>query len=668
MNKLSLRHQVWAGFAVMLILIAISSGTSISNLNSLNDQAKQIIDEAQPTIVDALNIRAGLNSTAKNINAYIVSQQASDKAEISSSIDQLNVYFDQFTQRPNIINDEELLTLTNEIHASFGKFKSLSNQIEHLVEKPVDNFPALKIAESGLAPLSKSILTSLNNAIISELEEENSSQRKALLYELTDLRYNWMNIISSNRSFLANPTQVSHEKMKSYIILFKKQLTSIQKRSAIFTLEQEEAVANITRYTIAHFKFLKKIYKLYTSNSWRKDQALLKNEIKPLIESISSKLNIIVSQQQDASENLSRHLLAQISNSILITLSILAFAIFAGITIGWSNTKQIRTIVIEISNSLKHLSRGEFSFKLNENRKGEVGKVAMTINEFSSQLESMITDLTQSVDRLRTASSDMSTTVSETSDNILLQHRETEMVATAVEEMTATAQEVARSASTAATSARHANDLTSSGALVSTEAMGGISHLVNDLNNASDVVQTLRDESNNISIVLDVIRDISEQTNLLALNAAIEAARAGEQGRGFAVVADEVRTLASRTQESTDNIRKKIEELQHGASNAVEVMENAIKRASENNDQVENVAESLGEIAGEIHSINGQLDQIAAASEQQSATSEEISRNVSSISDLAEKTVEGTTQAKSAEDSLSMVTQSIENVIAKFKS
>ncbi len=361
----------------MLILISITSATSIFNLNNLNDQAKKIIDEAQPTMVDALNIRAGLNNTAKNINAYIVSQQSSDKEEIDNSIEQLNDYFNRFIQRPNIINDTELLQITNEISASFDQFKVLATQVEYLVENPVENFPALKIAESQLNPLTQSVLTSLNNALLSELDEDYNAQRKALLYELTNLRYSWMNIITSNRSFLANPTIQTHEKIKSYIILFNKQLKTIQKRSNIFTFEQQEAVPNITRNTIAHFKYLKQISNLYTSKNWRKDQVLLKDEIKPLIESISGKLNLIVSRQQDTSESLSINLLEQISNSIFITLSILAFAIFAGITIGWSNTKQIRTIVVEISNSLKYLSQGEFNFTLNENRKGEVGRIAL---------------------------------------------------------------------------------------------------------------------------------------------------------------------------------------------------------------------------------------------------------------------------------------------------
>jgi methyl-accepting chemotaxis protein len=197
--------------------------------------------------------------------------------------------------------------------------------------------------------------------------------------------------------------------------------------------------------------------------------------------------------------------------------------------------------------------------------------------------------------------------------------------------------------------------------------MNGIRKLVQNLNNSAQVIQTLQEDTSNISVVLDVISEISEQTNLLALNAAIEAARAGEQGRGFAVVADEVRTLASRTQQSTEQIKEAIKRLQSGAENAVNAMKSSIDEANSNSAQVSDVAGALEQIKNEIVNINSVLTQVASASEQQSATANEIANSISSISHISEKTSENTASLQQAESDLVQVTQSLDRVVSVFR-
>jgi methyl-accepting chemotaxis protein len=322
---------------------------------------------------------------------------------------------------------------------------------------------------------------------------------------------------------------------------------------------------------------------------------------------------------------------------------------------------------MEVRTSLDRISGGDFSQQLNEDRAGEVGMLSATINRFTTQLKNMISDMQMTISDLQSVSRDMSRVTQLTTENIMQQHRETEQVATATEEMTSTSQEVARNAEIAAASAKQADENARSGSSKSGSAMQGIRRLVQDLEGAAEVVQKLQNDSDNISVVLDVIREISEQTNLLALNAAIEAARAGEQGRGFAVVADEVRTLASRTQQSTDQIKELIDRLQAGALSAVNAMQSSISEAQDNCQQVEDVASSLQVISNEILSINSMLDQVAAASEQQHATANEISRNISSISTLAEKTAQSTQPLHSAEQNLDNVAGKMNEFISQFK-
>ncbi|WP_372237853.1 methyl-accepting chemotaxis protein [Pseudomonas sp. SSM44] len=234
-------------------------------------------------------------------------------------------------------------------------------------------------------------------------------------------------------------------------------------------------------------------------------------------------------------------------------------------------------------------------------------------------------------------------------------------------EMAATSQEVARSAALAVTNAEEVNNQTLSGRRLVESSVDGIEKLSGEIENSVRVINQLADDSSSISRVLDVIKGVAEQTNLLALNAAIEAARAGEQGRGFAVVADEVRTLARRTQQSTEEIEQMIVRLQDGVSAAVKAMGSSHSMTAEAVDASRKVQEGLDNILKSVVHIVDQSQQIAAAAEQQTAVSHDIDHNIVEINQAGERTAAGASQAEESSGRMTQLVQSLQSIISAFK-
>jgi methyl-accepting chemotaxis protein len=261
------------------------------------------------------------------------------------------------------------------------------------------------------------------------------------------------------------------------------------------------------------------------------------------------------------------------------------------------------------------------------------------MNDMRINLKKIISDVRSTADQLAEESEQMKSGTEMTKSSLVSQRSSVDQVVTAITEMSSTTQEVAKHAANTAESAKVAEDEATVGRQVVLETIESIDHLAQDVTNAADVIDKLAQDSNDIGGILDVIRGIAEQTNLLALNAAIEAARAGEQGRGFAVVADEVRMLAQRTQEATQEIQSMIEHLQQGASEAVEVMRHGRDKAEQSVGQAGKAGERLDEITSAVSNIADMSAQIATASEEQTAVAEEISLNIHTINDVSEQNV-----------------------------
>ena len=310
---------------------------------------------------------------------------------------------------------------------------------------------------------------------------------------------------------------------------------------------------------------------------------------------------------------------------------------------------------------------GDLTKRIDIVSQDETGQLAHSFNLFLDKLHNIVSDVTHATELLAAASTQLTTSTERTVNTTQSQQQETDVVLSSMEHISSRVHGINHNTEEASDKANEANELAQGGALQATEAMCGIDNLVTEVRNASEDINQLQENSKNIGTVVEVITNIAEQTNLLALNAAIEAARAGEQGRGFAVVADEVRNLATRTQESTQEIYSMIDLLQKKTSHVVGIMKHASEQAQEGATQVENSAESLGEIAHSVSQITEMNLQITQATSEQSNLMEEIDQSLKSMKETSLSTTTDAQESNHISTNLADITNNLQLTVGQFK-
>ncbi|MBT2341892.1 MULTISPECIES: methyl-accepting chemotaxis protein [Pseudomonas] len=351
----------------------------------------------------------------------------------------------------------------------------------------------------------------------------------------------------------------------------------------------------------------------------------------------------------------------------LFLVSAAALALLFGVIAALAITRQIVSPLEQTLKVAEHVAAGDLTHNLSSDRHDELGQLQRAVQSMTVGLRQLIGGISDGVTQIASAAEQLSAVTEQTSAGVNSQKVETDQVATTMQEMTATVQEVARNAEQASEAAVAADQQAREGEKVVGEAIAQIERLSREVSHSTDAMGHLKRESDKIGSVLDVIKSVAQQTNLLALNAAIEAARAGEAGRGFAVVADEVRSLAQRTQKSTEEIEGLIDGLQSGTEKVATTLDNSRDLTDSSVELTRRAGGSLENITRTVSAIQSMNQQIAAAAEQQNAVAEEINRSVVNVRNVSEHTAAASEETAAASAELARLGVHIQTLVSRFK-
>lgn len=411
-------------------------------------------------------------------------------------------------------------------------------------------------------------------------------------------------------------------------------------------------------------------YAALISNGKKNIVEIMQSQSKEMVTQLESGNKLVLQKNKEAAKR-TEDTISEISSGIASSQIVVLFitGVIALILIFGFVLARIFMPVNELANAMNDIATGEgdLTQRLPVKGRSEIDKLAEAFNLFVAKIHDSMRNASDHTKTLASASEQLREIAKDTNEDASKQRSEMQQVATAVTEMSATVQEIANSCDHAAENAKTADGEAANGQSIVSSTVEAISKLANDVELASSVINKLEEDSEAIGSVLGVIREIAEQTNLLALNAAIEAARAGEQGRGFAVVADEVRTLASRTQQSTQEIQSIIECLQDGTKKAVAVMDDSVTSAKDTVSKASGASNSLSAIVESVSTIFDANAHIATAAEQQSSAANEIDKSVVQISELSDKSAAGSDKTLRACEDLAKLGEELKKIVLQFK-
>lgn len=633
----SVKLKLSLGFGLVLLLTLAITLTGWHGLDTMIERSESLTSIAQ------------LNAMTKDLRAerivFRVENTADSASRVVARINEIEAHL-------VILRDDappaDILKLLNGQSDTVRALEATFADLAKLLSARADS-------RAQLAALSEEAITSIglveSEVLKAVSQEQDSSERLGEFTNIQQLRGQVQNaryevqayVFSGKESYEISAITAIDEALKEV-----EQIASDQADGNVSELLNARKTLLRYREHMGQFKDLQVKVEAAQESMEALSESLLTS---------TGEITALQGERRDAEATQSRQTLSGVAG----------LAMLLGLLAAWLITQQIIAPLRLTLNAAARIAKGDLSQDLEVGRRDEMGMLQRSMQDMTLSLRQLISGISDGVTQIASAAEQLSAVTAQTSVGVTSQKDETDCVATAMNQMTSTVMEVARNAEEASEAARHADQQARDGDKVVNDAIAQIERLAVEVNNSTEAMGKLKLESDKIGGVLDVIKSVSQQTNLLALNAAIEAARAGEAGRGFAVVADEVRGLAQRTQESTEEIEVLIAALQSGTQQVVMTLDASRTLTDSSVELSRQAGDALGHITRTVSTIQTMNQQIAAAGEEQSSVAEQINRSVLNVRDVSEQTAASSEETAASSIELARLGVQLQEMVGKFR-
>jgi len=668
LRKFKISSRLIAGFTLLTLILAVTSLLSIYQINLITKKANTVVDLRMPTAQASASVLNGVNHALAALRGWMLlgkdkfkneRQLAWDK-EITPAIVTLDKMSVNWTNPKNVIHLKEMKALLN-------SFEQEQINIENIAQT-LQNTPSIEMLYQQAVPQASIMASEITKIIDIELTLKATTKRKALLGMMADVRGTLGLALANIRGYLLSGEEKYSTSFETLWSKNQQRFLALEVQQHLLNIEQKEAFANFSTAREIFTPLPKQMLTSRTQDDWNLANHWLATKAAPLGFKIKVIIKEMAENQKILLENDADQLI-DISDSAKLKAWVLLF--IGGVIAATLSILIIRSIRLPIdvlSNALTLVDKNnDLTIQIKNSGNDEISETTRIVNDMLATFKSSIESVADASNQMATAAEETSVISTQIEQSIREQAGQTESIATAITEMATTVKEVAQNTLSTSSASDEANGSVIQGSDIMQQTISTINQLASKLDGTSHTVGELEQSSNEIATVLEVINSIADQTNLLALNAAIEAARAGEQGRGFAVVADEVRALAARTQQSTSEISTIINKLQSNSKEAVSAMQQSQKQVDNVVKQAQSTGDILTTISGAISNINEMSSHIATASEQQEVVTEEINVSVVSINDKTHENVSAIVETSKAGRDLAELSVNMQTLVSKFK-